>query len=31
MNGVVLNRVGSLGYFRAFFVLNRLRVSNMTL
>ena len=31
MNGFVLNRVGILGYFRAFFVLNRSRVSNLTL
>ena len=28
MKGVVLNRVGLIGYFRFFFVLNRVRVSN---
>ena len=28
MKDVVLNRVGILGYFRPFFVLNRVRVSN---
>ena len=28
MKGVVLNRVGILGYFRPFLVLNRVRVSN---